>query len=77
MQAEVTFSEDTVGTKTADIPRIFRPVKPFYELRQFIGEGDWNERFGKYEKCINRFSWAIIIASVVYLTPVCINIFTR
>ena len=77
MQAEMTFSENTAGAKAVDVPKIFRLVKPIHGLRQFIGKGGWYERFPEYEKCISRFSWMIIIAAAIYLTPVCINIFVR
>jgi hypothetical protein len=77
MQAEETFPGNTVGAKAADLPKICRSIKPIQGLRQLIGEGDWAERFHGCEKYINRFSWAIIIASVIYLIPVCINILIR
>lgn len=77
MQAEMTFSGNTVGTKAANIPKIFQTMKPIRALRRFIEEGDWDKRLPEYEKCINRFSWTIIIAAAIYLAPVCINIFIR
>jgi hypothetical protein len=77
MQAEITFSENTLGTKAADHTKIFQSIKPIQGLCQFIEEGDWDKRLLRYEKYINRFSWAIIIASVIYLTPICINVFIR
>jgi hypothetical protein len=77
MQAEITFSENTMGTKAANLQKIFQTIKPTQELRQFIEEGSWDEHLPRYEKYINRFSWAIIIATVIYLTPVCISIFIR
>jgi hypothetical protein len=77
MQVEVTFSENSIETKVEDIPKIFRTIKPIQGLRQFVEESDWDERLLGCEKCINRFFWTIIIAAVIYLTPVCINIFTR
>jgi hypothetical protein len=77
MQAYITFSENTLGTKAAAHPRIFPIVKPIQGLRQFIAESDWDKNLSRCEKYINRFSWGIIIASVIYLTPVCINIILR
>lgn len=77
MQAEVTFSECTVGTKAAADPKTFRTINPIQRLRQFIGESGWYERFLEREKSISRFSWIIIIAAVIYLAPICINIFIR
>jgi hypothetical protein len=77
MQAEITFSENTIETKAADRMKIFRTMTPIKRFEQFIEESDWDERLLGYEKHINRFSWGIIIASVIFLTPICINIFTR
>ncbi|MEN6489991.1 MAG: hypothetical protein ABFD66_14120 [Smithella sp.] len=77
MQAEITFSENTVGTKVVDVPKIFRPMEPIQGFRQFIGKDGWYKRFPEYEKCISRFSWMIIIAAAIYLAPICINIFIR
>lgn len=77
MQAEITFSENTAERRTLDLTKTFRAIKPLQGLRQIIEEGDWDERLPYYEKYINRFSWGVIIASVIFLTPVCINIFTR
>ncbi len=77
MQADITFSENTLGTKAANLPKLFRATKPIQGLQQFIDEGYWDERLLRYEKYINRFSWTVIIAAVIYLTPVCISIFIR
>jgi hypothetical protein len=77
MQAEITFSENTAGTKAVDAPKVFRTMESIQRLRRLIENGGWYERFPEYEKCISRFSWTIIIAAVVYLAPVCINIFIR
>ncbi len=77
MQAGITFSENALGAKAADHRPIFHIAKPIQELQQIIEEGDWDERLPYYEKYINRFSWGVIIASVIFLAPVCINIFTR
>jgi hypothetical protein len=78
MRSGITFPENTVGTQETDLPRIFKAVKmPFHGLRKFIEESDWDERLLGYEKYINRVCWAVIIASVIYLTPVCIAIFIR
>jgi hypothetical protein len=75
MQAAIIFSENTLGAKTADRLKIFETIKPIQGLRQLIEEGNWDEGLPGYEKYINRFSWAIIIAAVIYLTPICITIF--
>jgi hypothetical protein len=77
MQAEITFSENTIGTKVADRTKIFQTINPIKGLQQFIEEGDWDERLLGYEKYINRFSWAIIIGSVIYLVSICISILIR
>jgi len=77
MQAEITFSENTVERRTSGLPKRFRTIKQIQELRQIINEGDWDERLLGYEKYINRFSWVVIVASAIFLAPVCINIFTR
>lgn len=77
MQAEATFSENTIKAKAADFPKVFRPARPIRGLRKFIEEYDWDKRFPKYEKYINRFSWTFIVVSIIYLIPVCLNIFIR
>jgi hypothetical protein len=77
MQAEITFSENTIGTKAADSMKTFQTINPIKGLQQFIEEGDWDERLLGYEKYINRFSWTIIIVSVIYLAPICISILIR
>ena len=77
MQAEITFPANTVERKTVDFTETFPTIKPMQGFRQFIEESDWDERLLGYEKYINRFSWAIIIASIIYLTPICISIFIR
>ena len=77
MQAEITFSENTIGTKVADRTKIFQTINPIKGLQQFIEEGDWDEHLSGYEKYINRFSWGIIIASVIFFTPVCIALLIR
>ncbi|PKN76799.1 MAG: hypothetical protein CVU52_03210 [Deltaproteobacteria bacterium HGW-Deltaproteobacteria-10] len=77
MQAEIIFTENTIGTKVANLPKIFQAIKPLQGLRQLIKERCWDERLLACEKHINRFSWIIIIATVVYLAPVCISIFNR
>jgi hypothetical protein len=74
MQAEITFSETAIRTKTAGRMKMFRIIKPIKEFQKFIEEGDWDEHLSGYEKYINRFSWGIIIASVIFFTPVCISI---
>ena len=75
MQGDVTFAEFAVRTKAVAVPEIRRTISPIQRLQQLIGDGDWIERFPEYEKYINRFSWTIVIAAVVYLAPVCISIF--
>ena len=77
MQAEITFSENTVRTKATGHLKIFQAIKPIQGLRQFSAESDWDENIPRYEKYINLFSWVVIIASAIFLTPVCINIFIR
>ncbi|PKN70262.1 MAG: hypothetical protein CVU54_06565 [Deltaproteobacteria bacterium HGW-Deltaproteobacteria-12] len=77
MQAEITFSENTLGTKAADHPKIFPIVKQVQRLNKCIAKSDWDKKLAVCEKFINRFSWGIIIAAVIYLTPVCINIILR
>lgn len=77
MQAEATFSVNTARrTKAAEFP-IFLITKPIRRLRQLIEGYDWSKCFKKFEKNINWFSWAFIIVSVIYLIPVCLNIFIR
>jgi hypothetical protein len=77
MQAEITFSENTMGTKASDRTKMFQTIKPIKEFQKFIEESDWDERLSGYEKYVNRFSWGVIIASVIFLTPVCISILIR
>ena len=77
MQAEITFSENTIGTKAADSMKTFQTINPIKGLQQFIEKSDWYERLLGYEKYINRFSWTIIIGSVIYLAPICISILIR
>lgn len=77
MQTEITFSENTAERRTVDLQEVFQTIKPLQGLRQSIEKGDWDERLLGYEKYINRFSWMIIIASVIFLVPVCIKIFIR
>ena len=78
MRSGITFPENTIGTKAADLPKLFKAIKmPFQRLRKFIEESDWDERLLGYEKYMNRFCWAVLIASVAYLIPVCIAIFIR
>ena len=57
--------------------KIFPVIKPIVEFRQFIEQGGWDEKLLKYEKYLDRFSWAVIIAAALYFAPVCINIFIR
>jgi hypothetical protein len=77
MQAEITFSENNLGTKAADHPKIFPIAKQAQRLSKCIAESDWDKKLAGCEKYINRFSWGIIIAAFIYLTPVCINIILR
>jgi len=77
MQAEITFSANTVERKMIDFPETFPTIKPIQGFRQFIEESDWDERLSEYEKYINRVSCVIIIASAIYLIPVCIHILIR
>jgi hypothetical protein len=82
MQAEITFSENTVsentaGTKVADHLKTFPAIRLMQGLRQSIEESDWDGRLLRHEKYFNRVCFAIIIAAVIYLTPVCVTIFIR
>lgn len=77
MQAEITFSANTIERKTADRQKIFPAMKPVSKFQKFIEEGNWYDRLSGYEKYINRFSWVIIIASIVFFIPFCLNIFIR
>ena len=77
MQAEITFSENTIGTKAADSMKTFQTINPIKGLQQFIEEGDWDERLLGYEKYMNWFSYGVIIASAFFFIPVCISIFNR
>jgi len=77
MQAEITFSGNTIRTKAAGRTKMFRTIKPIKEFQKFIEESDWDEHLSGYEKYINRFSWGIIIASVIFFTPVCIALLIR
>lgn len=77
MQAEITFPANTIGRKTIGRQKIFPVVKLVGKFQKFIEEGRWYERLSGYEKYINRFSWAIIIASIIFFFPFCLNIFSR
>ncbi|MGV8057891.1 MAG: hypothetical protein AB2L12_07720 [Smithellaceae bacterium] len=77
MQAEITFPENTIGTKATRHIKTFRTINHVKGFQQFIEESNWDERLLGYEKYINRLSWGIIIASIIFSTPVCINIFIR
>ena len=77
MQAEITFSANTIGRKTIGRQNILPVVKPVGKFQKFIEESDWYDRLLGYEKYINRFSWAIIVASIVFFFPFCLNIFSR
>ncbi len=77
MQAEATFPENSIGTRAAGRLKIFRAVKPIEKFKKFIEESDWDERLLGYEKLLNRFSWYVIAASIIFFVPVCVNIFIR
>jgi hypothetical protein len=77
MQAEITFSENAVGTKVADIVKIFQAIKPIKQFQQFIEESDWDENLLIYEKYMNWFFYGAIFASAFFFIPVCISIFIR
>ena len=77
MQAEITFSENAAGTKVADIVKIFQAINPIKKFQRFIEESDWDECLMEYEKHINRFFCGVIIASSIFLKPICISIFSR
>ena len=77
MQREITFSENTIGTKAAGRTKMFPIIKPIKEFQKFIEESDWDERLLGYEKYVNRFSRGIIIVSVIFFTPVCISLLIR
>ena len=77
MQAEITFSANTIGRKTIGRQNILPAVKLVGKFQKFIEESDWYDRLLGYEKYINRFSWAIIIASIIFFFPACLNIFSR
>jgi len=77
MQAEITFSANTMGRKTIGRQNILPAVKLVGKFQKFIEKGRWYDHLSGYEKYINRFSWAIIIASIVFFLPFCLNIFSR
>jgi len=77
MQAEITFSANTIERKTIGRQNILSVVKPVSKFQKFIEEGRWYDRLLGYEKYINRVSWAIIVASIVFFFPFCLNIFSR
>ena len=77
MQAEITFPANIIGKKTIGRQNILPVVKPVSKFQKFIEESDWYDRLLGYEKYINRFSWAIIIASIIFFFPFCLNIFSR
>jgi hypothetical protein len=49
-------------------------INPLQKFRKYIEESDWDVRLLSYEKYLNRFSWAAIIASALYLIPICVTI---
>ena len=77
MQAEITFSANTIERKTIGRQNILPAVKLVGKFQKFIEESDWYDRLLGYEKYINRFSWAIIITSIIFFFPFCLNIFSR
>ncbi len=77
MQAEITFPANTMGRKTIGRQNILSVIKPISKFQKFIEEGDWHDRLSGCERYINRLSWAIIIASIVFFLPFCLNIFSR
>jgi len=77
MQAEITFSANNIGRKTIGRQNILPVVKLVSNFQKFIEEGNWYEGLLGYEKYINRFSWAIIIASIAFFFPFCLNILSR
>ena len=77
MQAEITFSANTMGRKTIGRENILPVVKPVSKFQKFIEEGRWYDHLLAYEKYINRVSWAIIVASIIFFFPFCLNIFSR
>ncbi|HOW56854.1 MAG TPA: hypothetical protein PKZ12_02550 [Smithellaceae bacterium] len=74
MQSEIIFSENIVQTQAARSPEILQSIKSAQKFRKFIECSDWDVRLLDYEKYLNRFSWAVIIASVLYLLPICVTI---
>lgn len=77
MQADITFSENTTRMATADCLSKGMIPKPIAGLRNFIEEGDWDERLLRYEKHLNRICLGIIFAAAAFFLPVCLNIFSR
>lgn len=77
MQAEITFSANTMGRKTIGRQNILPVVKLVSKFQKFIEEGKWYDRIFGYERYIDRFSWVFIIASIVFFLPFCLNIFSR
>ena len=76
MQAEITFSANTMGRKTIGRRNILPVVKLVGKFQKFIEESNWYELLLGYEKYINRFSWVFIIASIIFFFPFCLNIFS-
>ena len=56
MQAEITFSANTIGRKTIGRQNILPVVKPVSKFQRFIEEGRWYEHLLGYEKDVNRLS---------------------
>lgn len=77
MQAEITFPTDTIRRKTVVSRKILSIAQPISKFQKFIEEGKWYNRLLGYERYINRFSWAFIIASIIFFFPFCFNIFVR
>jgi hypothetical protein len=74
MQNKIIFVENSFAVEAPDRSKIFRSINPVQKFRQYIEESDWDIRLIGYEKYLNRFSWAAIITSVLYLIPICANI---
>jgi hypothetical protein len=71
MQSKIIFFENSFAGEAPDRPKRFRSINPLQTFRKYIEESDWDVRLLAYEKYFNRFSWTAIIASVLYLLPIC------
>ena len=77
MQAEITFSANTMERKSVNRRKLLPVMQPISKFQKFIEKGDWYEHLSGYEKYINRFSWIIVIASFIFFFPFCLNSFIR